>query len=576
MQPRPCPRRTTLVPAAFALVAALAGAQQGYYFGPDTAANTGVRRDQPNTGRMPGATLGYVPTADTEPARWETWWAMNREEFLPSGGIAEDRGPYPPPGVPITPDETKARIVPALLKALKHRDADVRAAAAVALGKCGGETEIAALKEALGDKSRAAVEGALLGLGLLRLPAAEAPLAAYAADEKEPAKLRAFALVALGLSGGDTARKTLFDRLVGEGAAKAASGRETAGLESARAFAAGLWAAADRAGGDAANSALAAGQLAKALDAPPTRDREFVQIGTAALAKPRDAGSLPRIMAALLDRRSELRGAAAIAAGRVIKADDAASVKKLADFVGRESDRFARRMGVVALGRIGGPTAIAALNALPASLDRQDRCFQFLALGIAKDQKAIPALRDVFATGGDQSLRGAAAIALGLLADREYMPTLVKHATTQKDPQLLSHLMWAFAAARERSAAEAIERVHGQARDFDLRSSSALALGYLGYSQAEGALLAQLQDGGSKIVRGAAATALGRLGDARLIDPLTKLVEGEKETDLTRVAAVVALGVLGRRDRVPELSRLMQDALHAVRHEALDTVRDFL
>lgn len=573
---RTCLLRTTvLVPVL--LISAVAAAQQGYYYGPDTAADAAPRRDGAKGGsRSSASTLGYVPTSETEPAFWETWWALNREEFLPAGGLRGDRGPYPQPGALLTRDDVKSRILPALRKAAQVRDAETRAAAAVAIGKCGEPEDVAVLRAMLDDRDRGVVEAAVLGLGLLRTPEAEVHLAAFLAEESRPAKARALAAAAIGLGGGEAGRRALFDRIAGDGAAKAASGRETAGLESARALGAALWAGADRAGGDGSKSALAAGLLQKAFAAPPTRDKLFLSVGTAALAKSRDHGSLSHVLAGLAEKRSDHRAASAIAAGRIIKAADGASLKRLIEAQARESDRYARRMMIIALGRIGGADAIAALKALPKTIDRQDRSFQFLALGLAKATEAQAELREAFLKGGDQSLRGAAAIALGLIGDHEFMPSLMKHAATQKDPGLLAHLMWAFAVADERSAAETVEKVHKDTKEENVRSASALVLGVLGYTPAEPALLQQLRDGGSKVSRGAAATALGRLGDVRMIDPLIKAVESERETDLTRAAAVVALGVLGRRDVFPEQARFTIDALQVVRHEALDALRDYL
>jgi HEAT repeat protein len=570
--PRSCPVAATCV-AFLALLASDLRAQEGVYFGPDTVLHAAPRREsgkpaQPMSSQPPEA-------ADLDASRWETWWALNREEFLPVGGIREDRGPYPPPGTPVVAEDVGARILPPLKKALTSRDHGIRAAAAVAIGKCGGAEEVPLLKALLDDRDRGVVEAAVVGLALLRRPESEAHLVAFANDPGKPNKARCMAAAMLGVSGGDAARLALFERLSTPGGGKMATGREIGGFESARAFGAGLWAGVDRAGGDAANAAMAAGLLTRALDSPPTRDHEFGVVGLAALSKPRDPGSTPYVLGKLSAKRSDDRAAAAIAAGRVVRRDDADHVKRIVAALVKESDPYARRMMLVALGRIGGADAIAGLGAVERNFDRQDRAFQLLGYGLARAPEAAPMLRTMFETGGDQSLRGAAAIALGLLGDRESLPALAKHAANQRDPTFLAHLMWTFVVARDRSACETIEKVARNIKVADVQCATALALGLLGHSAAEPHLLEQLGSG-SRVVRGAAATALGRMGDARMIEPLVKLLESDRETDLTRVSAAVALGELGRRDLAPELARLRIDAQQNVRHEALDALRNYL
>ncbi|HYC78013.1 MAG TPA: HEAT repeat domain-containing protein [Planctomycetota bacterium] len=251
MNTRPLATSRILVIAVAAVFAtATASAQYGYYYGPDTAASV---RASPGTGaggsggggganrpRLGGQQSSSWGNADVDASHWETWWALNREEFLPHRGLRQERTPYPVPGSPVTSDDVRKRIIPALVRALKSRDQDVRAAAAIALGKTGEATEVEALRALLEDRDRTVVEAAIVGLGLLRRPEAESLLAKIVNDDDRAVRERPIAAVMLGVSGGDWARKALFERLGGEKTDRSASGRSAAQLDAARALGAAL------------------------------------------------------------------------------------------------------------------------------------------------------------------------------------------------------------------------------------------------------------------------------------------------------------------------------------------------
>src|SRR5204862_345408 len=97
---------------------------------------------------------------------WPMWWSANREEFF-GASAAESRPAGAPAPKPLTDDIVRGRVIPALLAALKDDDRQVRDAAAIALGGCGGAEEVPALVQALSDKDREAAEGALIGLGII-------------------------------------------------------------------------------------------------------------------------------------------------------------------------------------------------------------------------------------------------------------------------------------------------------------------------------------------------------------------------------------------------------------------------
>ncbi len=111
----------------------------------------------------------------------------------------------------------------------------------------------------------------------------------------------------------------------------------------------------------------------------------------------------------------------------------------------------------------------------------------------------------------------------------------------------------------------------------DWRHSLARKLGEVG--QAAVPVLMQALKDGSAYVRGAAAHALGDLGDSRAVPELIALLERGEKDDLTRAFCVQALCTLGDARAVPVLVRtLMEGNVHDFALvdilEALGTMRD--
>ncbi len=558
-------------------------AHGGSYSGPR---NPGGNSGSPGGvgGRTGGRALGGVtpvPNAGaSDVAKWESWWALNKEEFLPATGAATSGTPLPGYAAstprPLTPEEVRTHVIPVLQKALTDKETNLRDSAAIALGKCGDVRDVAALLTALGDKDRTVVEGAIIGLGLLGDPRAEKKLVEIFQDRSEHMRSRGIAAIALGYSGGDLAQKALFDGLGSELSGGDGSKLNASQIESARLVGAALWAGADQPGGSDDRSALVAALMQRALDLGVVKDRRFLGIGVAALSKPRDHGSLKHVLAALGDSRSDVRAGGAIAAGRVIRTDDKKSIQALIAALGSEGDFFAKRMMLMALGRIGGIEAQKQLLLELDDKDRQHRSFAALALAVSGATAVAPRLRAELEKGNDESLRGAMVISLGILRDGDAAKTVGALVEKESGPELLSHCMWFYALTRDRSAVPAIEKTLLHARTPELQAAAAVTLGLLGSVDSIPTLVKLLNDSGTINVKGAVATALGRMGDRRAFDALRKIIENPSEQPLARAFAVVGLGILAQRNPWPPFSRIAIDGHYGLTNEAVDELRDLL
>jgi HEAT repeat protein len=510
-----------------------------------------------------------------DPARWEKWWQCNKEDYLiPRAVLAPDvvvdayTGTLGPP----VEHEIRNAVIPLLLQALRDTDHQVRAAAALALGKVGDWREIKPLLGALADRERTVSEAAILALGLLGESSVEHYLKEVFNDTTRNSRERAMAAIALGYSGGDTARAVLFDNL---GSTIDAEGRSRVPtVESARVLGAALWAGADRKDGTMDRSPLVASLIQRALSAPTLRDRMILGIGTAALSKPRDPGSVQFLLKGLSDPRADVRAGCAIAAGRVVKADDRRSVATLIAAVAAEAEVTPRRLMLISLGRIGGPDARKRLLIELDSNMRQDRAFAGLALGISGATDLAPRIRREFEVASDDSLKGAMAIALGLMHDPEALKVVGDVARSKGNPELLRNLMWFFALDRGRGSATVVEQVLAEAKVAEVHEAGCVALGLIGELDSQNALIRHLVGTGPVTLRGSAAIGLGRMGDRRAVTPLSKIVQATQEPQIVRSQAVAALGILCQRNPYPPFSRVAIDSNFDVDNDAIDQIKE--
>lgn len=536
---------------------------------------------QPPTPIPHGGTLPPIPKrlldrkSTEDAARWESWWQCNKEDFLiPRAVLAPDvvgdayTGTLGPP----VEHEIRAVVIPLLEQALRDTDHQVRGAAALALGKVGDWREIKTLLGALADRERTVSEAAILALGLLGEGSVERSLKDVLSDPSRNARERSMAAIALGYSGGDTARTALFDQL---GSTVDVEGRpRVPTIESARVLGAALWAGADRKDGTSDRSPLVASLLQRALSAPQLKDRMILGIGAAALSKPRDPGSLQFILSGLTDSRADIRAGCGIAAGRIIKAEDRRSVQALIAAVGAEAEVTPRRLMLISLGRIGGPDARKRLLAELDSNLRQDRAFAAIALGISGATDLAPRVRKEFDAASDDSLKGAMAIALGIMHDPDALKVVAEVARTKGNPELLRNLMWFFALDRGRGSATTVEQVLAEAKVADIHEAGCVALGLIGELDSQTALIKYLTSAGPATLRGAAAIGLGRMGDRRAVVPLTKMIRATSETQIVRSRAVEGLGILCQRNPWPPFARVSIDSNFDIDNDAIARIKE--
>lgn len=153
-----------------------------------------------------------------------------------------------------------------------------------------------------------------------------------------------------------------------------------------------------------------------------------------------------------------------------------------------------------------------------------------LALGLAQDPASIATLRKQLDSVSDVEARGHVAVALGLVGDR---------ASIQRIQEIV-------AKSKYRP---------------DLLRNAALALGLLGDKELVPQLVYMLRNATGLAARAAIASALGLIGDRRSLEPLLAMLgDRENCTDLARAFAAVALGMCCDKELLPWNAKLAADS----------------
>lgn len=253
---------------------------------------------------------------------------------------------------------------------------------------------------------------------------------------------------------------------------------------------------------------------------------------------------------------------------------DVAIRAALADVDDDHADPGARGFARIALARCGaragaGPEAGSGAEEVRRALLRELargssalRPWTALALGVLErgrlDRGVSPsadvgrALRATLEDPPSPDAFAAAALSTGLLRDLEAEGLLLARATRGGDDRVRGAAAVALGLAGAQGARESIRQLVRTSiyRPALLRDAAA-ALGLLGDKGAADDLVGLLESARGLASQAAVSRALGRIGDARSIAPLVELLENERVTDQARAFAAVALGIVGDTDPLP-------------------------
>jgi HEAT repeat protein len=265
------------------------------------------------------------------------------------------------------------------------------------------------------------------------------------------------------------------------------------------------------------------------------------------------------------------------------------------------ADGQERSFAAVSLGRIGGAKgADAALRqrivkSLVRQMDAKGRgqtpAFAALALGLvgrgiladggaAPEEDVRAPLRAKFGEVGDPEIRGAFAIASGLVRDPLAADALLKTLSDGgADKRIRGWSALALGLIGAREAVPAIRATLKNETDRELRFHAATAAGLLRDPGAMDDVLALLSDrDASNYELGSALLALGQIGDERAVDALVEIVTDTKGRwrPETRSVAVVALGRIGDKRDLPALAHVAADVNYRTNVPAIEELVSIL
>jgi len=516
---------------------------------------------------------------------WERWWSANRERFLQLrrrlrerdgtavasgaasvGLVAGDGGPSVRVFRPDSRSFAEKEILQVVTRALRDDDAEVRSAAAVALGKMGFPRSLPDLLAAWKDRDRDVRESAVLATGMLGDALASQDLRDLLLDPGEPDRVRSFAAVALGLAGGAESGAALLAYLdPATDEMRSERIRRRPETEACAILALGL------AGQKAASGPLRLQLLARGNGEAWRRGYAAV-----ALAKLGDREATPLVLAMLGEDAEVARQGAAVALGLLGRPDDVVVVKALAQAALGDRDLSTRSLAAMSLAQIGGDEARRALRTFLEKGEKVDLPFAALALGAIGDGASAAPLREAFAREKNPGVRGALALGLGLLRDRASVPAVREAALGKGDRDFRCHCLVALGLLGDPEAAAPVRGLIAEEHDAEVKVAAGICLGLLQDRDAIPALIETARNGKGILARGHACRVLGAIGDEDAARALLRLAADVKETGYLRMNALVGLGTLAERTDLPILSRVGACTNTEARLEPLDLLATIL
>jgi HEAT repeat protein len=576
---------SVLVASVAAASAASPAFAHGGQYQPPGGKGGGIPPDALPDPRVPEPT----PPGRATMTPWERWWDANRFRLFDLRGRirmrdargatvtpdAGDRGDGDGPAAPPPPRRAQAEreALPVVTAALSDDDAEVRSAAALALGRMGFPRSLLDLTRAARDPVRDVREAAVLALGMVGDPFAVEPLREILLDPNADERARGYAALGLGLLGGAEASDALAAYLDPASDAKRAGGLKRR-PETTACVVASIGLAGGKAAAPVLRKIALEGRAPWGGNAEPAV-RSFALAGLARLGD-RELLAPAEVLPLLEEDREALRQGACVALGLIAGPDDGPILKALEVASIGDRDRNVRALASMALARVGGDGARAAIARNFGKCERVDLPFAALAAGVAGAREAAGPMLQRYREEKDPATRGALAIGLGLLRARDAAPDLRVVAFGGGPRPLRIHALTALGLMEDAASAEPMRELVRTHPDHVLRGAASVALGLLGDPDAVPLLQEAAKRASTLFARGHACRWLGVIGDPRSGRLLARIASNRAENPFVRMYAVTGLGTLHENSDAPRLAPLGFDLDSEQRIDALDEVAGYM
>jgi HEAT repeat protein len=233
-----------------------------------------------------------------------------------------------------------------------------------------------------------------------------------------------------------------------------------------------------------------------------------------------------------------------------------------------DADEIVRAHAVIALGKLGDKSSVGILvkDGLTDKSSHVQRSAA-IALGLLADkddEKTVEALVTNAKSASDRAVRNFCLVALGQIGNmkgRDFLVTQLKKG--QPHDRTFSALALGiygnkFKESRNEIGKELMD-VFKETKNDSERGAFAIGMGLLDYKTAVPTLTEELKTGGSPDLKGHIATALGLLGEKQSIPLIQDLAKKVNDLDTQRRASI-ALGLIGDPDAVKILTKVIEDA----------------
>ena len=266
----------------------------------------------------------------------------------------------------------------------------------------------------------------------------------------------------------------------------------------------------------------------------------------------------------------KVRAYAALGLGRIGTKEAVNELKKSLE----DKDKEIQECVAIALGATKLSEAINPLSQLLSARDLSVRGFAATSLSQIPDKGVYPLLADAYRKAKDPQLDGMIVLAMGLNGDKRAIPELQKIITTKtKRPLIKGAAAMALGLLQDTSATQIIADLLEKTTDPVLAAHLIMSLGMIGDPKAVDIIRAKWEKVGDKTTNIAytnMAVALSMLGVRdEVVMPVIRKHFDKKEMTALRQHAFHSAGLIGGQDIISDMVKLYDD-------EANPKVREYI